>query len=53
MSVIRIITGDDLIEIGIGEGPEIGHTLNKLLDLVIVNPDININEKLKELAKQI
>lgn len=47
------ITGDDLIALGVSKGPAIGMTLNKLLDLVIDNPDLNTKEKLSSIAEEL
>lgn len=43
------VNGKDLIERGIDQGPEIGATLNRLLDKVLDNPELNTKEKLLEL----
>lgn len=43
------ITGRDLMEHGIEQGPEIGAILNRLLDKVLDNPELNTKEKLLEL----
>ncbi len=42
------ITGDDLIEFGVKEGPEVGKILNELLEIVIEDPLMNDKEKLLE-----
>ena len=47
------INGNDLKEIGIPQGPEIGTTLNKLLDIIIENPELNNQTDLINLAEQI
>jgi tRNA nucleotidyltransferase (CCA-adding enzyme) len=44
------ITGDDLINIGFSPGKNIKIMLNKLLDTVIENPELNSKEKLIELV---
>jgi tRNA nucleotidyltransferase (CCA-adding enzyme) len=43
------ISAKELVELGF-LGKEIGLTLNKLLELCVLNPKINTNEKLKETA---
>ncbi len=43
------INGKDLMEAGIGQGPEIGAILSRLLDKVIEDPALNTREKLMEL----
>ncbi len=45
------ITGNDLIEAGVNEGPEVGRILNELLEIVIEDPLMNDKEKLLEEAK--
>jgi tRNA nucleotidyltransferase (CCA-adding enzyme) len=45
------LTGDDLLHLGFQEGKEIGLILNKLLDLVLSNPELNTKEKLIQLVK--
>lgn len=40
------VTGKDLIAAGMEPGKEIGQTLNRLLELVIENPDLNTKEEL-------
>lgn len=40
------VTGKDLIEAGIRPGPELGKTLNELLELVIEHPEYNTKESL-------
>jgi tRNA nucleotidyltransferase (CCA-adding enzyme) len=45
------ISGRDLIEAGCPRGEIIGDILNKLLDMVIENPDLNKKEKLSDIAK--
>lgn len=46
------ITGSDLIEAGMEPGKEIGATLERLLELVIENPEYNTKEKLLQLKNQ-
>lgn len=45
------VTGDDLIRAGVPPGPEIGRTLERLLDLVLGDPGLNTPESLLRLAK--
>lgn len=47
------ITGKEIMELGVNEGPEIGNILNKLLDMVIEDPLINDKDKLISKAKEI
>ncbi|MEA2066079.1 MAG: HD domain-containing protein [Thermotogota bacterium] len=47
------VDGDDIIKLGIKEGPEIGGILNKLLQVVVDDPEMNKKEKLVELAKKL
>ncbi|EHJ25291.1 tRNA nucleotidyltransferase/poly(A) polymerase family protein [Clostridioides difficile 050-P50-2011] len=47
------INGKDLISIGIKPGKDIGHILNKMLEIVINNPELNEKEILKEKALNI
>ena len=42
------VTGRDLIEAGMRPGPELGRTLNQLLELVIEHPEYNTKESLLE-----
>ena len=42
------VTGRDLIEAGMQPGPELGRTLNQLLELVIEPPEYNTKESLLE-----
>ena len=44
------VTGRDLIEAGMEPGKEIGDCLNGLLQAVIEEPEINVKEKLLEIA---
>lgn len=46
------VTGDDIKNFGIAEGPIIGHILNGLRELVLNEPDLNHREKLLELARE-
>ena len=43
------INGKDLIDRGVGQGPEIGSILNRLLEKVMDDPTLNTKEKLTEL----
>ena len=46
------INGNDLIQLGFKQGKEIGETLNKLLEMVLENPELNNKEFLiKEAIK--
>jgi tRNA nucleotidyltransferase (CCA-adding enzyme) len=47
-----LISGNDLINIGLPKGKFIGNTLNYLLSQVLINPDLNKKEILTELAKK-
>ena len=47
------ITGSDLIESGMKPGKEIGDILNKLLEIVIENPENNTKEKLLKIKEQL
>lgn len=44
------IDGNDLIQLGMKPGPEIGQVLNRLLDEVMDNPDLNNREDLMRLV---
>lgn len=44
------VTGNDLLAIGIAPGPAIGRTLERLLDAVIEDPDLNRRETLLAMA---
>ena len=46
------ISGKDLIDAGFREGKDIGGILEKLLDIVIQNPQINNKKELLNIAKQ-
>ena len=46
------INGEDLINIGIPRGKQIGIILNKLLDMVLKDPELNKKEILTDLAKK-
>lgn len=47
------VTGNDLMEVGINKGPELGRVLNQLLDMVVEDPMVNTKERLLEEAKKI
>ena len=40
------MTGRDLIDAGMKPGPQLGQTLNELLELVIEHPEYNTKESL-------
>jgi tRNA nucleotidyltransferase (CCA-adding enzyme) len=42
------VDGSDLLELGYPEGPELGHTLDSLLDAVVDDPSLNTREQLLE-----
>ncbi len=46
------LNGRDLIELGVPKGKEIGNTLNKLLEKVIVDPELNNKDSLSQLVKE-
>ena len=46
------ITGYDLMKVGIEKGPKVGEILEKLLDLVIEKPDLNVKSELLKLSKE-
>lgn len=46
------INGHDLMEIGVSEGKEIGIILNKLLNIILDNPDLNKKDILITKAKE-
>ncbi len=45
------VDGSDLLELGFAEGPELGRTLDSLLDAVVDEPALNTREQLLELAR--
>ncbi len=47
------VKGEDLVAIGVKEGPQLGTILRELLDMVIDDPMLNTKEKLLEKAKQL
>lgn len=46
------INGTHLIKLGFNEGVEIGKILNELFEMVVDNPELNSEEKLKEIVLQ-
>jgi tRNA nucleotidyltransferase (CCA-adding enzyme) len=46
------VDGDDLLELGFTEGPEVGRTLESLLDAVVEEPGLNTREQLLERARE-
>ena len=46
------VDGNDLIELGYGEGPELGRALRVLLDAVLADPACNAREALLERARE-
>jgi tRNA nucleotidyltransferase (CCA-adding enzyme) len=46
------VDGSDLIELGYREGPELGRTLESLLDAVVDDPALNTREELLERAQK-
>jgi len=48
------VTGQDIIEqLGFLPGPRVGYILEKLLDAVIENPQLNNKTKLLDIAKEV
>jgi tRNA nucleotidyltransferase (CCA-adding enzyme) len=45
------VDGSDLLEVGYSEGPDLGRTLDRLLDLVVEDPARNDRRRLLEQAK--
>lgn len=45
------VDGSDLLELGYREGPELGRTLDSLLDAVVDDPSLNTREQLLERAR--
>jgi tRNA nucleotidyltransferase (CCA-adding enzyme) len=45
------VGGDDLLGLGFTEGPEVGRTLESLLDAVVEEPELNTRERLLERAR--
>jgi tRNA nucleotidyltransferase (CCA-adding enzyme) len=46
------VDGADLLEVGFTEGPEVGRTLESLLDAVVEEPELNTREQLLERARE-
>ena len=46
------MTGKDLIRLGMKAGPELGKMLQRLMDVVLENPDKNKKEMLLAQAKE-
>ena len=46
------VDGNDLIGLGFEPGPQLGHILHELLDLVVDEPDLNTREQLLARAKE-
>jgi tRNA nucleotidyltransferase/poly(A) polymerase len=46
------VDGADLIQLGYTEGPELGRTLDSLLDAVVEDPGLNTRERLLERARR-
>ena len=47
------VDGSDLIGLGFVEGPELGRTLESLLDAVIERPELNTRDELLERARSL
>jgi tRNA nucleotidyltransferase (CCA-adding enzyme) len=47
------VNGNDLIALGIPEGPKVKEILKQLLEIVIDNPEFNVKEELLEIAKKL
>ena len=47
------VTGKDLMEAGMKPGPQLGETLNRLLELVLHQPERNVKKELLEEAARI
>ena len=46
------ISGDDIVQIGVERGPEVGQILEALLEKVIEHPNLNSKEKLLDIARE-
>ena len=46
------VTGKDLIRLGMKAGPELGKMLQRLMDTVLEDPEMNDRENLLEQAKE-
>ena len=47
------LSGNDLIDLGLPRGPEIGAMLDRLLDRVLEDPSLNTPERLRSLVKEL
>jgi tRNA nucleotidyltransferase (CCA-adding enzyme) len=47
------VDGDDLLGLGFTEGPEVGRTLESLLDAVVEEPELNTRERLLERVREL
>lgn len=47
-----MISGDDLIELGIEPGPKMGKILHQILEKVLINPELNTKDKLLSLTRE-
>jgi tRNA nucleotidyltransferase/poly(A) polymerase len=45
------VDGSDLIALGYGEGPALGAALDRLLDAVVEDPELNVRDRLLERAR--
>jgi tRNA nucleotidyltransferase (CCA-adding enzyme) len=46
------VSGDDLVALGFAPGPALGATLDRLLEMVLVDPRLNQKDRLLELARK-
>ena len=46
------INGQDIMALGVAEGPAVGHILKKLVDIVLNDPDLNTREHLLALVRE-
>ena len=46
------VSGDDLMKAGVPRGPEVGRTLDRLLQLVLTDPSLNTREALLARARE-
>jgi len=47
------VDGTDLLELGYGEGPELGRALDTLLDVVVDDPSLNTRDELLRRAREL
>jgi hypothetical protein len=47
------VGGDDLLEVGVPRGPAVGAALERLLDDVVENPELNRRDLLRARAKEL